>query len=67
MSGRGRGGRGARGGSSKTFSKEQLNAMGAGNNEVPSIVTQPPPLYPILDRKPLPLNVSSICSSLSHF
>lgn len=58
MSGRGRGGRGGRGGSSKTFTKEQLNALGAGTNEIPSIVTQPPPLYPLLDRRPIPLTVS---------
>lgn len=58
MSGRGRGGRGGRGGSTKAFTKEQLNALGASNNEVPSIVTQPPPVYPLLDKRPLPLTVS---------
>ncbi|XP_044263740.1 DNA-directed RNA polymerase III subunit RPC7-like [Tribolium madens] len=59
MSGRGgRGGRG-RGGISKSFNREQLNAMGIVGNEVlPGPVTQPPPLYPLLDRHPVPLNPS---------
>lgn len=58
MSGRGRGGRGGRGGSSKSFSKEQLTAMGSqGNENIPGPVTQPPPLFPLLDRSPVPLTV----------
>lgn len=58
MSARGRGGRGGRGGQTKSFTKDQLNAIGASTNEVPSLVTQPPPLYPILDKRPIPLTVS---------
>lgn len=58
MSGRGRG-RGGRGGSSKGFNKEQLTALGVGGGEVvPGPVTQPPALYPPLERKPVPLVVS---------
>ncbi|KAJ8925497.1 hypothetical protein NQ315_009335 [Exocentrus adspersus] len=58
MSGRGRGGRG-RGGSAKSFNKEQLTALGVGAKELlPGPVTQPPPLYPLLNRKPVPLNQS---------
>lgn len=59
MSGRGRGGRGGRGGATRTFNREQLNAMGVTGNEVlPGPVTQPPPLYPLLDKRPVPINVS---------
>lgn len=59
MSGRGRGGRGGRGGVTKSFNREQLNALGVGSNEaLPGPVTQPPPLYPLLDRRPVPINVS---------
>ncbi|XP_018578560.1 DNA-directed RNA polymerase III subunit RPC7-like [Anoplophora glabripennis] len=59
MSGRGRGGRGGRGGNTKSFNREQLNALGVGGNEVlPGPVTQPPPLYPLLDRRPVPINPS---------
>lgn len=60
MSGRGRGGRGGRGGTTKSFTKEQLTTLCAGTTETPSLVTQPPPLYPILDKRPLPLTVSII-------
>lgn len=60
MSGRGRGGRGGgRGGVAKTFSKEQLNSMGASISDMPGPVTQPPPLFPPLNRKPVPINVYS--------
>lgn len=57
MGGRGRGrGRGA----SSSFSREQLNSMGFSASEtLPSVVTQPPPLYPPLERKAVPLTVSS--------
>lgn len=59
MSARGRGGRGGRGGSSRTFNKEQLSSLGiSGSDVIPGPVTQPPPLYPPLDRKPVPLAVS---------
>ncbi|KAJ8967391.1 hypothetical protein NQ314_002897 [Rhamnusium bicolor] len=59
MSGRGRGGRGGRGGTAKSFNKEQLNAMGVTGNEVlPGPVSQPPALYPMLERRPVPLNAS---------
>lgn len=58
MSGRGRGGRGGRGGASKSFNREQLSSMGLAPNEnLPGPVTQPPPLYPILDHRPVPLQV----------
>lgn len=58
MSSRGRG-RGGRGGSSnRTFNKEQLSSLGiSGADVAPGPVTQPPPLYPPLDRKPVPLTV----------
>lgn len=54
MGGRGRG-RG-RGGSS-SFSREQLDYMGAGGpgEQLPGPVTQPPPLYPTLENKAVPL------------
>lgn len=56
MSARGRG-RGAK----QSFSKEQLSNLGITNNEVlPGPVTQPPPLYPLLDRKPVPLTVRKV-------
>lgn len=58
MSGRGRGGRGGRGGSTRSFTKDQLNAIGAVPNDTPSLVTQPPSLYPLLDKRPIPLTVS---------
>lgn len=59
MSGRGRG-RGGRGGVNKSFNKEQLSALGVGGGELtPGPVTQPPPLYPPLERKPVPLVVSN--------
>lgn len=58
MSGRGRGGRGGRGGVTKTFSKEQLSSMGAtGSDMVPGPVTQPPPLFPPMNRKPVAITV----------
>lgn len=59
MSGRGRGGRGGRGGgANKSFSREQLNSMGVTSSDVlPVPVTQPPPLYPVLNRKPVALTV----------
>nr|CAH7760176.1 unnamed protein product [Callosobruchus chinensis] len=58
MSGRGRG-RG-RGGATRTFNREQLSQMGVTSNEtLPGPVTQPPPLYPLMDRKPVPLTQSS--------
>nr|CAI5817191.1 unnamed protein product [Callosobruchus analis]CAI5820010.1 unnamed protein product [Callosobruchus analis] len=58
MSGRGRG-RG-RGGATRTFNREQLSQMGVSSNEtLPGPVTQPPPLYPLMDRKPVPLTQSS--------
>lgn len=56
MSGRGRG-RG-RGGSNKSFTKEQLSSLGGGASDIiPGPVTQPPPVYPFLERKPLPILV----------
>lgn len=59
MAGRGRG-RGGRGGTS-SFSREQLNSMGFSASEaLPTVVTQPPPLYPPLERKPVHLIVSNI-------
>lgn len=58
MSGRGRGGRGGGRGAKQTFTKEQLNTLGITNNEVlPGPVTHPPPLYPLLNRKPVPFTV----------
>ncbi|XP_065169061.1 DNA-directed RNA polymerase III subunit RPC7 [Atheta coriaria] len=56
-----RGGRGGgRGrGTNKSFSREQLSSLGVGNNEVlPGPVTQPPPLFPVLDHKPIGLNIT---------
>lgn len=54
--GRGRGGRGGAGGTS--LNREQLNSIGVlpGEN-LPGPITEPPPLYPPLNRKPLPLRV----------
>lgn len=58
MSGRGRG-RGGGGAVSKGFSKEQINALGINLGELKSThVNQPPPLYPPLERKPVPIVVS---------
>ncbi|CAH1975916.1 unnamed protein product [Acanthoscelides obtectus] len=58
MAGRGRG-RGGRGGATRTFNREQLSQMGITSNEtLPGPVTQPPPLYPLMDRKPVPLTQS---------
>lgn len=58
MSGRGRGRGGGRGGANKSFNKEQLSALGVGATEVaPGPVTQPPALYPPLERKPVLLVV----------
>lgn len=60
MSGRGRGRGGRGGGVNKSFNNEQLTALGVGGGEVvPGPVTQPPPLYPPLERKPVPLVVSN--------
>lgn len=59
MSGRGRGGRGGRGGATKTFNREQLTSLGVGSKElIPGPVLQPPPLYPILERRPVPITQS---------
>lgn len=68
MSARGRGGRGGRGGQTKSFTKEQLNALGAATNEVPGLVTQPPALYPVIDKRPIPVTVSFtfLCFILRH-
>ncbi|XP_071053814.1 DNA-directed RNA polymerase III subunit RPC7-like [Onthophagus taurus] len=58
MAGRGRG-RGGRGGNSKSFSRDQLASIGAGTNDlIPGPVTQPPPLYPPLNRQPVPVQPS---------
>ncbi|CAH1117363.1 unnamed protein product [Phaedon cochleariae] len=58
MSSRGRGGRGG-GTVNKSFNREQLNSLGISANEVlPGPVTQPPPLYPQLERRPVPLTNS---------
>jgi len=52
MGGRGRGGRG--GGTS--LNREQLSSMGIVPGEnLPGPITEPPPLYPLLNRKPVPL------------
>lgn len=60
MGGRGRG-RGR--GSSSSFSREQLSSMGFNASEaLPTVVTQPPPLYPPLERKPVPLTVGKLIS-----
>lgn len=54
-----RGGRGGRGGSATSYSREQLTSLGVSNNEaVPGPVLQPPPLYPMLERKPVSLSFS---------
>jgi len=57
---RGRGGaRGGRGGAIKSFNRDQLSAMGVLSNEtLPTLVTQPPPLYPLMERHPVPLTQS---------
>lgn len=57
---RGRGGRGGRGGAAnKSFTRDQLNDLGVGNKDaLPSLVTQPPSLYPPLERKPVPFTPS---------
>lgn len=53
------GGRGGRGGMNRSFNREQLAAMGVANNEMlPTLVTQPPPLFPLLERHPVPLTQS---------
>lgn len=59
MGGRGRG-RG-RGGSSIGFNREQLDFMGISNpqEQLPRPVTQPQALYPLLESKPVALNVSA--------
>ncbi|CAH1133602.1 unnamed protein product [Ceutorhynchus assimilis] len=53
--GRGRGARGGRGGLTRTFNREQLTAMGIINEAAPTLVTQPPPLFPLLEHRPLPI------------
>ncbi|KAH1000818.1 hypothetical protein HUJ04_013103 [Dendroctonus ponderosae] len=53
---RGRGG--GRGGLSRSFNKEQLSALGVANNEMPILVTQPPSVYPLMERRPVPLTQS---------
>lgn len=59
---RGRGGgRGGRGGATKSFNREQLNAMGVSSNEtLPTLVTQPPALFPLMERHPVPLMLNSL-------
>ncbi|XP_066258878.1 DNA-directed RNA polymerase III subunit RPC7-like isoform X1 [Euwallacea similis] len=53
--GRGRGG----GAMMRPFKGEQLTATGVANNEMlPTLVTQPPPLFPLLERYPVPLTPS---------
>lgn len=43
----------------RSFNREQLAAMGVANNEMlPTLVTQPPPLFPLLERHPVPLTQS---------
>ncbi|KAF5280067.1 hypothetical protein FQR65_LT15104 [Abscondita terminalis] len=56
--------RGGRGGS-VSFNREQLNAIGItpGDN-LPGLITEPPPLYPLLNRKPVPLQESLECDYL---
>ncbi|XP_050296255.1 DNA-directed RNA polymerase III subunit RPC7-like [Anthonomus grandis grandis] len=57
--GRGGGRGGGRGAMNKSFNREQLNAMGIANNEMlPTLVTQPPPLFPLMERHPIPLTPS---------
>ncbi|KAF5275069.1 hypothetical protein FQA39_LY07006 [Lamprigera yunnana] len=57
MSGRGRGRGGMGGGVS--FNHEQLSAIGITPGEnMPVPIAEPPPLYPILNRKPVPLKES---------
>ncbi|KAK9886660.1 hypothetical protein WA026_017580 [Henosepilachna vigintioctopunctata] len=57
MGGRGRG-RG-RGGENRSFNREQLNALGVtGNEPIPNQVIEPPPLYRMLERRPVPLESS---------
>ncbi|KAB0804214.1 hypothetical protein PPYR_01184 [Photinus pyralis] len=58
MAGRGRG-RGGRGGNTGSFNREQLNAIGITSNEnLPGPIREPPPLFPPLNRKPVPLQES---------
>ncbi|KAL3288309.1 hypothetical protein HHI36_002757 [Cryptolaemus montrouzieri] len=57
MGGRGRG-RG-RGGENRSFNREQLNVLGVtGNEPIPTQLIEPPPLYRMLERKPVPLESS---------
>lgn len=59
MTGKGRGGRGGRGGVSKSLNRDQLISLGVGTKElIPGPVLQPPMLYPILEKRPVPLNVN---------
>lgn len=59
MTGKGRGGRGGRGGVSKSLNRDQLISLGVGTKElIPGPVLQPPMLYPILEKRPVPLNQS---------
>ncbi|XP_013190787.1 DNA-directed RNA polymerase III subunit RPC7-like [Amyelois transitella] len=51
MAGRGRG-RGA----GLSFTQEQLQALGIGRGDNPSPILAPPPLFPKLEAKPLPLS-----------
>ncbi|CAH1110915.1 unnamed protein product [Psylliodes chrysocephalus] len=54
-----RGGRGGRGGVSKSLNRDQLISLGVGTKElIPGPVLQPPMLYPILEKRPVPLNVN---------
>lgn len=51
MAGRGRG----RGGSNLSLSQEQLQVLGIGRGDNTAPTLAPPPLFPKLERKPLPL------------
>lgn len=63
--GRGGGGRGGgsagRGGFSRSLNHDQLTALGVNPAELTlGPVSQPPPLFPMLERRPMPLEVTKI-------
>lgn len=55
MAGRGRGGN--VGGRPSTFTHDQLQTLGASKDLSTTVIMSPPPIYPILQSKPIPLEV----------
>lgn len=52
----GRGGRGGK--STSSFTNEQLQALGCSGKDMPGVTLAPPPLFPTLIAKPVPLELN---------